>query len=409
LTKRILFLTPQLPYPPRQGTILRNYGLINGLAQRGHQVSLLTFTEPSQPPVDTTPLIEICEDVSVIPTPHRSRLDRVRDLVSGKADMAGRLWSVEFEQVLQMMLKNQQFDVVHIEGIEMAPYIPAILASVDKRPLLIYDAHNAEYALQKRISEQDSGNLKRIPQALYSRIQAGRLHKWEANVCNICDHVFAVSETDAQHVRELTRDAPITVIPNAIEVEEYSPENSGALDLLRPALVFTGKMDFRPNVDAVLWFASEILPRIHEKIPDAHFYVVGQKPHSRLEPLREKKNITLTGFVDKVQPYIASADVYVAPLRMGSGTRFKLLEAMAMSCSVVSTRIGAEGLDVQDGKHLLLADDPQGFAAAVVALIEDDDKRKALGSKAADLVSRDYDWPVIIPDVEAVYTKLPSA
>ena len=167
-------------------------------------------------------------------------------------------------------------------------------------------------------------------------------------------------------------------------------------------------MDFRPNVDAVLWFVQRVLPRVRAELPGAHFVVVGQHPHRRLDPLREDPAVTLPGWVEDTRPYIARAAVYVAPLRVGGGTRLKLLEAMAMGKAVVATRLGAEGYPVTDGGELLLADTPADFAAAVVALLRAPERRAALGRVARAFVEQRYDWRVIVPRVEAVYEANPK-
>jgi glycosyltransferase involved in cell wall biosynthesis len=172
--------------------------------------------------------------------------------------------------------------------------------------------------------------------------------------------------------------------------------------------VFTGTMDFRPNVDAVLWFARKVLSRVRAQVPEAHFLVVGQRPHRRLDELRGAPAVALTGWVEDARPYIAQAAVYVAPLRIGGGTRLKLLEAMAMGKPVVATRLGAEGYPVADGRELLLADTPADFAAAVVALLRAPERRVELGRVARAFVEQQYDWRAIVPRVEAVYrTKQP--
>jgi sugar transferase (PEP-CTERM/EpsH1 system associated) len=402
MSKRILFLTPQLPYPPHQGTALRNFGLIDGLAGRGHRVALLSFVEVDQPALAETPLASLCDPAITVPAPARSRWRRLRDLLVGHADMARRLWSDEFQSVLRDLLLREAFDAIHIEGIEMAPYLPTILAA-DTYGTPIYDAHNAEYALQRRIFTQDLRIPRRWPVAIYSLIQARRLMRVEAATCRAVDHVFACSDTDAAHLRRLRHRTPVTVIPNAIPTAQYHDADLPEADLPRPSLVFTGKMDFRPNVDAALWFAREILPLIRERVPGAHFAIVGKNPHTRLDSLRGHPGVTITGFVPDIRPYIRAADIYVAPLRMGSGTRFKLLEAMAMERAVVSTRVGAEGIAVAEGKHLLLADTPHDFAQAVVGLLQDEARRSALGSEGAKVVRARYDWSAIIPQVEAAY------
>jgi sugar transferase (PEP-CTERM/EpsH1 system associated) len=399
---RILFLTPHLPYPPNRGTALRNFGLIEGLAARGHRIGLASLIEPGQPLLADTPLSDLCVTALAVPVPLRTTGQRLRDLLAGQADMARRLWSEDFADALRGLLGQETYDVIQIEGIEMAPYLP-IVQQVAPGALPVYDAHNAEYALQGRIAVQDSRTPRRWPHAVYSLLQTIRLRRFETATCRAVGHVFACSQADADKLRRLRHQTPITVIPNAVEVARYREPDLPSANLPHPALVFTGKMDFRPNVDAALWFADAILPRIRETIPGAHFVIVGMNPHPRLDPLRGQPGIMITGEVPDIRPYIQGADLYITPLRMGSGTRFKLLEAMAMGKAVVSTRIGAEGIPVEDGRHLLLADTPGAFAGAVIDLLGDAPRRESLGAQGAALVSEQFDWPGIIPRVEAVY------
>jgi glycosyltransferase involved in cell wall biosynthesis len=407
MTQRILFLTPQLPYPLHQGAAIRNFGLIEGLAQRGHHITLLTFIEPGQPAHGDTPLARLCEQIIPLPTPSRTARQRLLDLVWGHADMARRLWSQTFLDAFRSLLEWQSFDVIHFESIEMAGYVrpvwPWILEHAPGT-LLVYDAHNAEADLQRRIAGQDIRDPRRLPLALYSFIQAGRLEHFESLIALTVDHVLACSSADAAKLAGFGHPTPITVIPNAIDTTRYHPGGQPEPSVIRPSLVFTGKMDFRPNVDAVLWFAEEVLPLIQRAAPGVHLTVVGQKPHSRLDVLRRNPAITLTGWVDDIQPYILAADVYVVPLRMGSGTRLKLLEAMALERAIVSTRLGAEGLDVHHDEHLLLADSPEEFAGAAITLLRDQTRRAALGASAASLARATHDWAVIIPALEAIYS-----
>ncbi len=398
---RVLFLIPHLPYPPHQGGALRNFGLIKGLAERGCTVSLLTFSGPEQPPVEQTPLAAFCDDVRTIPMPVRATGQRLRDLLAGHADLARRFWSDRYDEELERLLRQKAFDVIHLD-IEMAGYLSTIRQHAP-HAALIYDALNAEYELQRRIALQDLRSPTRLPLAAYSLIQARRLRRLETLLCRASAHVFACSEVDAALLARLPHRTPITVVPNAITTARYEVLPPPA-ELPHPALVFTGKMDYRPNVDAVLWFARAILPLVQARQPDAHLIVVGQQPHPRLDVLRGRPDVTLTGYVPDVQPYIAAADVYVAPLRMGSGTRFKLLEAMAMGSPVVSTHIGAEGLAVQDGVHLRLADTAGEFASAVLDLLADECARQELAANARRLVREHYDWSAIIPRVEAGYS-----
>jgi sugar transferase (PEP-CTERM/EpsH1 system associated) len=404
---RILFLTPQLPYPPHQGTAMRNYGLVRGLAAR-HQVSLLSFLESNQSLEAAAPLLDLCQEVKTVPAPPpRSLARRARDtLTHRQPDMGLRLASPAFAHELAGWLARESFDVVHVEGIEMAPYLDLLFDGPS--PLVVFDDHNCEHMLQKRYAQIDARIPRRWAGALYSLVQWQKLRPYEASVCRRAHHVLAVSQTDAQALQRLVPGLDVTVIPNGIDCAQYqvAPEAQGP-----PKLVFVGKMDFRPNVDAVRWFADAIWPRVRAEVPEAHFYAVGQRPHRQLDRLRADPSLTLTGWVQEVQPYVAQATVYVAPLRMGSGTRLKLLEAMAMGKAIVSTRLGAEGLSegssAQEGDKPVLElvddNDPQAFADAVVALLREPARRAALGAAARAFVRARYDWRVIIPRLEAVY------
>lgn len=403
---KILFLTPQIPYPPHKGTALRNWGLIEGLASR-HQVSLLSFRAAGQDAQLQSPLLDACERVELVSQPMRTRRDRLSDmLITRQPDMALRLASDNYASRLVDWLRQERFDVLQFEGIEMGPYLD-VIECVHPVPLIIFDDHNCEYLLQKRAFLTDLRIPTRWPQAAYSLVQWQRLRRYERNVCRYADHVLAVSEADAAAIEQLLPDLDVTVIPNGIDTQAYCPrQGRQQVSEVRPMLVFTGTMDFRPNVDAVLWFAQRVLPRIRAEFPQVRFSVVGQRPHRRLDPLRDNSAVTLTGWVEEVQPYIAQATVYVAPLRVGGGTRLKLLEAMAMGRPVVATRLGAEGYPVTDGQQLMLADTPDEFAGAVISLLQSPERRVALGESARSFVERRYDWRVIVPRVEGVYSGL---
>ena len=411
-SKRILVLTPQLPYPPRQGTAIRNYNLIAHLARR-HRLHLLTFLQEGDELAADSPLLDHCERVECVPSPRRTQTQRVlTTATSHLPDMALRLASGMFQERLSALFASETYDVVQIEGIEMAPYGLWLhgrprFSGLSPRPLLVFDDHNAEYLLQQRVFETDLRRPRRWPGALYSLIQWRKLRRYEAHVCRQVDGVAAVSEADATALRRLVPGLEVSVVPNGVDLSFYDESavsgRSGAVRLPPSSLVFTGKMDFRPNVDAVLWFAADILPLIRAERPDVHFVVVGQKPHARLDPLRQREDVTITGWVEDVRPYFSGAAVYVAPLRMGGGTRLKLLEAMSMSKAIVSTSLGCEGFDVTDGQEMRIADGAQAFARAVLELMENSAQRESLARRAHSFVEAHYDWEAIVPGLEKLY------
>jgi len=395
---RLLLLTPQLPYPPHQGTSLRNFNLIAQLAKR-HQICLLTFLEPDQSLEQAGPLQELCEWVDTVPVPRRSNALRLwQMLTTRRPDMAWRLWSPAFRHRLATRLAESPFDVVQIEAIELAPYLPTI-EKTQPRPLIVYEDHNAEWVLQKRACLTDLRTPSRWPTAAYSFVQWMRLKRYEAEVCRRADHVVAMSPADREAIRAIAPTVKVTIVPNGVELDEYA-NYKGPIQPFD--LVFTGKMDFRPNVDAMLWFVKEVLPLIQKERPQVRLAIVGQHPHPRLEPLRHRPGVTITGWVPDVRPYIAGATVYVAPLRVGGGTRLKLLQAMAMGAAVVSTSLGAEGFPVTHNHQLLLADTPQSFAQAVLALLDDPARRARLGT-AARRFAQSYRWERLVPKLEALY------
>jgi sugar transferase (PEP-CTERM/EpsH1 system associated) len=413
---RILFITPQVPYPPRQGATMRNYHFIQGLA-RNHVVDLLTFLAPGDQLADDSPLRAICRRVAAVEQPVRTMLQRARStLTTLTPDMGLRLESAAMHRLVRQWLAEAQdagaqYDVVQIEGIELAQYArPLIERRPDpERPALVFDDHNCEYLLQKRNALTDLRHPRRWPAAAYSIVQWQKLRRYEAAIVRAADVVVAVSEADRCALLGLgaptsfgsASSQNIVVVPNGIDLEAYRPPE--AFSPLR-TLVFTGKMDYRPNVDAVLWFAQNVLPRVLEKAPDVRFQIVGMNPHPRLDALRSHPAIEITGAVPDTRPYIHRAGVYVIPMRVGGGTRFKALEALACAAPVVSTTLGVEGVDVRDGEELLIADEPEAFAEAVLRLLEDAQQggmlRRRLGAQGRRFVEQRYGWEQILPKLE---------
>ncbi len=404
---RLLFLTAQLPEPPHAGGALRTNGLMRQAHAAGHEVHLLSFGEADQLRLNRAALEEFCAQVETVPPPHRPLTGRLRDLLVGHADMQRRFASPRYAEKLTAILTRTPFDLVQIESLEMAVYLPLVQRVQPQTPI-IYDSFNAEYALQRSIYWAERGDVRRWVGALYSWVQWRRLTHFERQVCRSVAHVIAVSDADAAAFRHLAPEARVSVVPNGIYAARYA-ELDGSLDLGEAALVFTGSMSYRPNVDAALWFADEVLGRVRARVPQAKFFVVGSKPHARLNALRERDEVQVTGWVPDVAPFLSAATVYVVPMRMGSGTRLKLLQALAAGKAVVSTSIGAQGLAVQDGQQLRLADSAADFAQAVVELLQDPAQRAALGQAGQEFVRAHYDWAVIAPRLLRVYDQVTAS
>ena len=404
---QILLLTPALPYPSHQGGALRNFGILQGLHEAGHTISLLSFHEGSSTGQSeiAPPLAQSCARIETVAPPLRTPIHRLRTLLlSRQPDLARRLDSIPFRDRLREMLKQTRFDLIQFEGLEMTINL-ALARQLQPSAKLVYDAHNAEYALQKVIAEVEIGNRRRLPAALYSRIQAQRITRFERAVCAQSDAVIAVSAEDAAALSPFRSDYKVSVLPNGIFTDDYAASAQG-VELGGAVLVFTGKMDYRPNVDAMQWFSAAILPKIRAQCPDARLYIVGQKPHASLQTLREDDHVEVTGWVAQVQPFLHAAQVYVAPLRMGSGTRLKILEAMAAGCAVVATSPAAAGLEAEVRDALIIADSETAFADGVTKLLQNPDQRQALGREAQQVVRKHYDWSALIPCLLGIYQEI---
>ncbi len=387
---RLLMLTPQPPYPPRSGTSLRNWGLLRGLA-RAHRVSVLSFA-PADALHPSPQLLEVADQVALLPQPPHPLGMRLRHLLaSGRPDLAWRLWDVRFVQTLRAWLQQGHWDWVFIEGLEMAPYADVVPR---QGPRLVYDAHNCESCLQTRALAQDVRDPARWPAALYSALQVPRLRRYEAAMCRRAALVTAVSPEDAQALRALAPGVHPLIIPNGIDLAEYPPAGETA-DLRPPAFVFTGTLDFRPNVDGLLWFGQEVWPRIRAALPEAQAFVVGRNPSPRLAPLWQQPGMVCVGAVPDTRPYLRAATAVIVPLRVGGGTRLKILEAAALGKPIVSTPLGAEGFARVD-EAVLLAESAAAFAASCIRLAQEDGWRTLWGERARRLAEA-YAWEHILP------------
>lgn len=404
MTATVLFLTPDLPYPPHQGAAIRTFNLIKNLSGK-YEIHLLSFSPGGSPSERIGALSTYCAQVHIVPTPVRSSIKRaISVLFSPNPDMALRLPSREFANQLRILTIGERFQLVQVEAIEMAQYGLALKdMGLRHPPLIVFEDINAEYLLQRRAFETDLRHPSRWLGAIYSLVQWLKLRRYEAKVCERLDRVIAVSHADAEALGRLVPGLKPTVVPNGVDSAHYLP--AGIDHESDRTVIFTGKMDFRPNVDAVLWFSHEVLPVVRQEVPDVRFKVVGRDPHPRLRHLQKVPGVTLTGRVEDIRPHIAEAGVYVVPLRVGGGTRLKVLEAMSMGKAIVSTSLGCEGIDVAPDHELVIADEPAVFAEQVVDLIGDRDRRRELGLAARLKVEAHHDWRQIVPLLEQAYER----
>jgi glycosyltransferase involved in cell wall biosynthesis len=262
--------------------------------------------------------------------------------------------------------------------------VPNALAA----PTVLFQ-HNVEAMIWERHAAVAAHPVKKR----YMAEQWRRMRRFEAAECRRFDHVVAVSPQDAEVFRRDFGVRSVSDVPTGVDTGYFRP--TGAEPRRPHELVFTGSMDWLPNEDAILWFAAEILPRVRARVPDATLAVVGRNPTAPIRALHGQAGITVTGSVPDVRPYMEAAALFVVPIRIGGGTRLKIFEAMAMGMPVVSTPVGAEGLPVRDGEDVVLAEEAEAFADAVVALLQDPARARALGDAAASRVQREFGWDAV--------------
>jgi polysaccharide biosynthesis protein PslH len=397
----VLLLTQIVPYPPDSGPKIKTYHLLRHLAAH-HRVTLVTFTRNEKENQDAAALRDICAEVHTVYL-HRSR---GRDaLALGYSLLNGRPWLMERDDLRAMHRRlaeivkaaadaGKPFDLVHADQLNMAIF-------ADRLPLpRLLDQHNAVWTIFKRMAQQERGAAR-----IFLEREWRLLKRFEGQICKRFEAVTAVSEEDRRALFDAIgaeRDMPVIPIAVDAEAERPIPRAEGARGILSLAT-----MMWPPNVDGVMWYAKSIHPLVKQQAADAHFYVVGQRPVAEVRALPESDpSIEVTGYVEDPTSYISNSACLIVPLRSGGGMRVKILEALARGIPVVSTTIGYEGIDLEPGKHLLVADTPQEFAECVTRLLRDPALGAQIAAAGRQRLLERYDWKAVCPAMDAVYERL---
>jgi len=353
-----------------------------------HEITLVSLARPGESVEEGSPLRELCKEVDLIPwfpTTYESRdyIKRLLALPSARPFDASQSVSADCSNRIRQQLEHQVFDAVICDMVYILPNLPPGLSV----PVAVDTQHVAHGLLQQYLM-----HIRNPVKRLYVWMEYSKTRRWEARVCSQVQAVWACSGIECTFFRQFCPGVQVMMVPNVIDVGAYhpSPDSDGA------TVLFSGIMDWYPNQNAVHFFASEMFPKLRRMVPGVRFRVAGRGGGKEfLRPFAKVPEIEFTGFVQNMRAEIAKAAVCVVPLRIGSGTRLKILEAAAMAKPIVSTRLGAEGLDFVDGKEILLADEPEAFARAVAGLLGDASRRRELGRAARRRVEESYSLPVL--------------
>jgi sugar transferase (PEP-CTERM/EpsH1 system associated) len=396
----LLVVCPHFP-ECSSGAPTRSYHNIRALT-REHDVSLLALTNSSQEKREGHPpqglkLQQYAEVALGQVSRLKKRLRQAFEILRGRSPTLESYRVKEVQEELDALFVKRHYDVVLFET--------SLMAAEYRLPTstqVIIDEHNLEYEILYR-TYQCGGSLIR---RWYNWWESHQVQSAELRRCSHSRGVLVTSAREASLLKASLPNTSVHVVPNGVDLENFrDAHNARELD---DYIVFTGSMEYYPNIDAVLHFARECWPLIRSKAPRVTWAIVGRNPPASVLKLGNVPGITVTGSVPDVRPYLAAATVAIAPLRIGSGTRLKILEALAMKKAVVSTSLGCEGLDVVPGTHLIMVDQPEAFAQCVVDLLQDQDKRAALGSAGREF-ARAYSWQhigdALVDAVETIATE----
>lgn len=398
---RILWLKSDLLLPLDKGGKLRTWHLMRHLARR-HEITYLAFADPDQPRAEVDGMREVAARVETVPRREpakrslRFNVEAALRVLDPLPYAVGKYRSAAYRQRLRALLAERPFDLIVCDFLPPAVNLPRHLPC----PAVLF-THNVESEIWRRHAETKSSAVAR---ALYA-MQHRRMLRYEGGALRRFDGVLAVSDADRETFARLYPGAvkrPVQVVSTGVDTDYFAPPAvRSPQSAVRNELIFTGSMDWLPNEDAMLFFCRDILPLIRAGEPGVRLTIAGRAPTPAVKKLADDPAVTVTGRVDDVRPYMKDAAVYIVPLRIGGGTRLKIFEAMAMGKAVVSTTVGAEGLPVTSGEHVVLADDPRAFAATVVGLMRNPERRARLEAAARALVVERYDWSAVAGELES--------
>ena len=396
MTLKILWAKSGGFLPLDTGGKIRSYSIASELARR-HETTLFTFY-PATIPDPQESLAEPFIQVRRMPLQLPER-GSVADMLAYIANaptvrpyQMRKYCRPRVGRYLRELLLNGDFDVLLCDFLLTAGVVPWDI----RTPTVVF-THNVEQTIWRRHLEVNHNLLRK----LIAWREYRTIGRAERHFTQLADHVLTVSDEDRKAFLTFLPGDRVTTVPTGVDLEFFRPRNHGSQE--KPAIVFTGSMDWSPNEDAILYFAHEVFPLIQKRIPEVTLWVVGRKPSRKVIALKQSQpKIHITGAVDDIRPYVHEAAAYVVPLRIGGGTRIKIFEAMAMGMPVVSTSIGAEGLPVRDRENILLADSAIDFADQTIALLTRPGLRKRIGHAARALVEHGYGWSRVTDVIEKV-------
>lgn len=385
--KKILFLTHLYPYPPNEGGKIVSYNTLKYLSKYGHEVTVCTFYSEKEDREE----IPLDIDLHLIPVDYANTLKGAFfNLFSTLPYNMQKYIKREMLDKVFEIIKQKKIDLVYVDHLHMA-YYGKIIKKAFPQLNVVLRQHNVESQIMKRVAQQERNPLLKK----YYELQYVRLYRYESEVVNYYNECFMITKEDLELMKNMNKDVKLSILPAGIDTTKYKPMNTKLVS--NPTITFLGSMKWLPNINGIEWFMENVFPSLVKKIPDIKFYIVGKNPPEKFKVYKKKyaNNIEITGFVEDERPYIATADVFIVPLNIGGGMRIKILNALAMKKAVVTTSIGAEGIELKDGS-MVVADSPEDFLNSIIKLIKDKEFSSKISQLGFQEVSKKYSNKVIL-------------
>jgi sugar transferase (PEP-CTERM/EpsH1 system associated) len=380
---KIFYLAHRLPYPPNKGEKIRAFNQIRQLAKK-HMVHLCALADDQSDLVQESGLERYCASVKVVFRNPAPTMGQALAAFLRNQSLSVRLfYRKAMAEVVQEKLATERFDCIIVSCSSMAQYVPFCSAGPKIVDFIDVDSEKWSSYAERRS----------FPFSSVYRREANLLGQYEERVARAFDHSILSSEAEAQLLRRRAKDRPVSVISNGVDLDYFSLSAIETPTIDEPVIVFTGVMDYFPNVDAVRFFCEDIFPLVRESMPEAQFHIVGRNPSRPVKKLEQQPNVSVTGTVPDVRPYLARARVAVAPFRLARGVQNKILEAMAIGLPIVGTSETFKGIAATEADGIRIADDPASFARHIISFLRtDDDSRRSFAAQARSYVERHHRW-----------------
>ena len=391
---KILQLTPKVPYPLDDGGSIGIFGITKHLALRGHDIKMLSLSRTQVASSTFDMLNQYCKHEVVYSNTSTNIYGLLLSFFSPVPYTISKYQVGAYLKKIKELLLSEHFDCIHIDHFQMAPYIFEIKKHFSG-PVFLRE-HSIDSLVFKRLADDLNNPIKK----LYANLQSLRLQRLESTILPFFDNCITIMNEEEQFLKELNFNIKATTVPVGVDIDYFKPfpiQNNKSSH----SIVYVGDLGWLPNYKGIIWFYKNVWPIILNESPDAKFYIVGKNPPKCITDLRSD-NVIVTGFVDDVREYMAKASVIIVPLQVGGGMKVKTLNAFAMGKPVVSTPIGIEGIEVVDGKDVLIGQNSADFAIKILNVLTDK-MGERLGLNARLLIETKYSWMAVAESFEENY------